>query len=252
MTHIGWALYSKEWKEGRHVFAFLMVAIALLGAYGWTYFEPDILKVGPRALLSYIPFLLGGAACFIAPPFLLARSFSTEWKSDTHYLMFSLPIWKCVPSLAKYLVALSNGLIMFGLMGSFVFAVMITHWGGEDTVRPAYDDLVWIAGLGFLAYLILMLGFVTAMEGVKSSVKRFQRLASIGFAVMVLFFYLWFYGQIVVPLSILGGIQLETVKAGQVVMVVWEFSLASFAYPALVGILLLILGLALFEKNVEI
>lgn len=249
---IWWALYVKEWKDARYVFSFLIVGLAALGAYGAIYFEPDLVAVGPRALLSYIPFILGGAACFIAPPFLLARSFSAEWKSDTHYQMFSLPVPKFVPALAKYLVAVSNGFLMFVVMGSFMFWVGVENWGGVDKPRVAYDDVVILMVMGFLAYLMMMLGFVTAMEGVKFAVKRFQRLAAVGFCVVALYFYLWFYWQIVGVLGFLGTFKVDSVVNGQFVMVIAEIAWASFLYPAFVGVLLLVLGLGLFEKYVEI
>jgi hypothetical protein len=247
-----WTLYVKEWKDTRNGFAFLMIALALVGIYGSVYFEPDILSVGPRAILSYIPFVLGVASCFMAPPVLLARSFSSEWKSDTHYQLFSLPIPKFLPALAKYCTVVSQGFLMFLLMGGFVFGVGVTHWGSDDTPRLAYDDVITMMVFGFLAYLIMMLGFVTAMEGVKFTVKRFQRLVSVAFFFVALYFYVWFYWQIVGILDFFGTFQIDTVMNGQDVMVVGEIALAIFFYPALVGVLFLVFGLALFEKYVEI
>lgn len=244
-----WALYVKEWKEARHVFAFLMIAIALLEGYGWFYFTPNFAQVGP---LSFIPFVLGGAACFVAPPFLLARAFSSEWKSDTHYQWFSLPVPKFVPALAKYLVAVSNGLLMFLLAAGFTLITGIEQNSDPNMPRVAYDDIVVLVVLGFLAYLILILGFVTAMEGVKFTVKRFQRLTAVGFWILAMYFYFDFYGYAVHVLDFLGTFEVDSVMNGQSMMVVHEFAWANFVYPACVGFLLLGLGLALFEKHVEI
>ena len=250
--NIWWALYIKEWKDARYVFAFLMLAIAGLEGYGWFYFEPDFAKVGPRAILSYVPFILGGAACFIAPPFLLARSFSSEWKSDTHYQMFSLPVSKYVPSLAKYLVALSNGLLMFLVAAGIMFAVGVEYGSKAGVPRVAYDDVLFLMILGFTVYLVLILGFVTAMEGVKFTVKRFRRLAAVGFWLGSMFLYFWFYRQVVNVLGFLGDFEIWSVLDGQMVMAVSEVAWASFVYPALFGVLMLGVGLALFEKHVEI
>lgn len=250
--NIWWALYVKEWKDTRYVFAFLMLAVVGLEGYGWLYFEPDFAKVGPRAILSYVPFILGGAACFIAPPFLLARSFSSEWKSDTHYQMFSLPVDKFVPSLAKYLVALSNGLLLFLVAATFMFVVGMEHGVKEGAPRVAYDDVWFVMTLGFLVYLVLILGFVTAMEGVKFAVKRLRRLAAVGFWLVSMFLYFWFYGQAVNVLGFLGVLEIWSVMDGQMVMAVGNVAWASFVYPAFVGLLLLGMGLVLFEKHVEI
>jgi hypothetical protein len=247
-----WALYVKEWKDARYVFAFLMIAIGALGIYGWVYFEPDFSDVGPRAILSFIPFFLGGVACFVAPPFLLARSFSSEWKSDTHYQIFALPVPKFVPAFAKYLVALSNGLLMFLVAGGIMFGVGIEYGVKEGVPRVAYDDVLFLMILGFAVYLVLILGFVTAMEGVKFTVKRFQRLAAVGFWLVSMYFYVWFHGLAVGNLSFLGKFQIDSVMDGQVMMAVSSVAWAGFAYPVLVGLVLLVLGLGLFEKYVEI
>ncbi|MBT3605028.1 MAG: hypothetical protein HOE48_15320 [Candidatus Latescibacteria bacterium] len=247
-----WALYVKEWKDARYVFAFLMLAIVGLEGYGWLYFEPDFAKVGLSAILSYVPFILGGAACFIAPPFLLARAFSSEWKSDTHYQLFSLPVAKFVPSLAKYLVALSNGLLMFFVAAAIMFSVGVEHGVKDGAPRVAYDDVWYVLVLGFTVYLILILGFVTAMEGVKFAVKRLRRLAAVGFWLVSMFAYFWFYGAVVNSLGFLGAVQIWSVMDGQMVMAVGNIAWASFLYPAIAGVLLLGVGLALFEKHVEI
>ena len=246
---IWWTLYVKEWKDARFVFAFLMIAIALLEGYGWFYFKPNFIKWGP---LSFIPFVLGGAACLIAPPFLLARSFSSEWKSDTHYQWFSLPVSKFVPALAKYAVVVSIGLLMFLLAAGFMFATGIQQNSNPNMPRVAYDDIALLVFMGFVSYLILILGFVTGMEGVKFAVKRFQRLTAVGFWILAMYVYFKLHGSVVDALGFLGTFEIGSVMNNQAMMTVHELTWASFVYPAGVGFVLLALGLALFEKHVEI
>lgn len=242
----------KEWKDARYLFGFLMIALTALCLYGWTRFEPNLSNVGPGVVFGYIPFILGGAACFIAPPVLLARAFSSEWKSDTHYLMFALPVSKFVPALAKYLVAFSNGLLMFALVGGTIFGLVVYHWGGGDGPRLAYDDIWFFLILGYVVYLILMLGFVTAMEGVKFAAKRFRRLVPVVFWMVALYCYFWFYGYFIGILDFLGAFEVSSVMNGQVLMGIAQIAWASFLYPAFFGSGLLLLGLVLFERNVEI
>lgn len=249
---VWWTLYVKEWKDAFNIFVFLMGALAVLCGYGWVKFEPDFSKVGPGALLGYIPFILAGAACFIAPPFLLARSFSSEWKSDTHYQMFALPVPKFMPALVKYLVAFCNGFAMFLLVTATIFGIAYSYWHDESSIRVAYDDTWFMMLFGYVVYLMLMLGFVTGMEGVKFTVKQYRRLTAVGFWVFSMFCYFWFYGYFIGFLDFLGVFEVDSVMNGQVMMGIAQFAWASFLYPAFFGGCLLVLGLLLFERHVEI
>ena len=133
-----------------------------------------------------------------------------------------------------------------------MFGVGVEHGFKEGAPRVAYDDILFLMGCGFIAYLVLLLGFVTAMEGVKFAVKRLRRLTAVGFWILSMFFYFWFYADVVGVMGFLGDFEVWSVMDGQMVMAVGNVAWASFVYPALYGILQLGLGLALFEKYVEI
>ena len=85
------ALYVKEWKDSRDLLVFLVIALFALEIFGWYHFDPDLARSG-RGRWRFLPFIFGFVTCLVAPPFLLARSFSSEWRSETHYQWFSLPV----------------------------------------------------------------------------------------------------------------------------------------------------------------
>ena len=87
------ALWKKEMKDNRSLLFFLAIAVIGLDAYlllrphhGFTSASDGII------FLCIVPFF----APLLILPFVLAHSFSSEWKADTHYLMLALPrAWPC-------------------------------------------------------------------------------------------------------------------------------------------------------------
>lgn len=262
------ALFVKEWKDSRYLLAFLVITLVALQIYGWYNFEPPWFK-GKEGGWRAIPFVLGFVTCIISPPFLLARSFSSEFRSETHYQWFSLPVKRRVTVLCKYAVALSNGFLLWLIAAGSIALLVFVHlidegkWAmlmtslsmisyGEILEKTFLFlvDLCVVFIAPALLYMMLLLALVTVMEGVKFSVNRFQGLAALVSFGGAVYLYARFYKMVVGWLSFLGrydtvGFWVEGPMEG---VIKWSH----LAYPSLALALLLIIGLWLFEKRVEV
>ena len=254
------ALYVKEWKDSAYMLAFLVIALVALQIYGWYLFDPELAGASGGGWVV-LPFVLGFVACVIVPPFLLARSFSSEFKSETHYLWFSLPVNRWVTVICKYAVALINGFILWMIAaGSMVLLLMkegkLTKLNPElstasfGQISGFLIDLCVVFVVPFLLYMMLLLALVTAMEGLKFSVRRFQGLAALTFFGGMIYLYARSYTTAVDSLSFLG--RYNTVGFGAEGSMKGVMQLSHLAYPFLASTVLLFAGLWLFEKRVEI
>ncbi len=261
------ALYVKEWKDSRYLLAFLVIALVALEIFGWYHFDPDLARTREGGWL-FLPFIFGIMTCFVAPPFLLARSFSSEWRSETHYQWFSLPVKRRATVLCKYAVALSNGLILSVIACGSAIMLLISFlktkgkWAEFAEFMAElpsitfgdgcnlFIDLFVVFFLPFLFYLLFLLAIVTAMEGLKFSVHRFQGLAALVLFGGTIYLYARCYKMIVGWLSFLG--RYDTVWFWTEGSMKNVMDLAQLAYPFLAATVLLTVGLWLFEKRVEI
>ena len=258
-----WALYVKEWKDSRYVFGAVcvfLVALAIYGGYGTELHTRRLLSVGEK-MSRALPFVLGVACCLFAPPFLLARSISLEWKSETHYLWFSLPIQRWFSLLGKFSVALSQSLVLILLTGLLVvttISFLSEHPMGWirflDFLREGgiggVMDICMIFVLPVLLYVILSLAFVIAMEGVKFLAHRYRGLMALGFFGTMVYLYARFWGTAMDALNFLGRYKPDTFwQSGSMSHGV---ELALYVYPFGVTVLLMAFGLWLFEKRVQI
>ena len=259
------ALFVKEWKDSRYLLAFLVITLVALQIYGWYLCEAESAQVKGNSW-RVLPFAFGFLMCIVASPFLLARSLSSEFRSETHYQWFSLPVKRYVSVLCKYAVALSNGCILWIIALANVVLLLIFRGFGEanrtqfrDALSAAtYGEIFrflvdfWLCSiLPGLLYMMLLLAVVTVMEGVKFSVRRFQGSAALLFFGGTVYLYARFYRMVTDALDFLGPFELRrTFWTGGSMQGFPEWS--HLAYPFLVFTLLIIIGLWLFEKRVEI
>ena len=257
-------LYVKEWKDSRYLLACLVIVLFALEIFGWYHFDPDLAR-SKEGGWQFLPFIFGFVTCFVGPPFLLARSFSSEWRSETHYQWFSLPVNRWMTVLCKYAVALSNGLILYMIAGGSAIVLLVSFlkrdgkWAVLMAKLPSITfgdgcnliiDFFVVFCLPVLFYLLFLLSIVTVMEGVKFSVRRFQGLAALASFGGTIYFYARFYKMIVGWLSFLGKYDTAAFWAEGSMKDIMD--LAQLAYPFLAATVLLIVGLWLFEKRVEI
>ncbi len=230
------ALYVKELKANKILFLFLLLLIVGMNAYGLSRTQgvSDI-------SLGVVWTIVTVCILVLSLPFLLAHAFNTEWKAETHYLMFALPVSQYAVILAKIAAVASVGFVGAGIVIGSIYlwmvstadlpTVKIISFG--DTAVTAFFDVVFLLGLLFVTYMIFIFGLVTAMEGVKFSVKRYRGLTAVVFFFISVYLYGRFFVQGNEALDFLGEISI-------------------FAYTILMGILFLIFGLVVYEKRAEI
>ena len=244
------ALWMKEMKDNRNLLLFLAIAVIGLDAYVLLRVDPQLTSASDGIiLLCMVPFF----APIIILPFVLAHSFSSEWKADTHYLMLALPVRSFWIGLLKGLAVLAMGGLLFLLAASGIYLAYLKLAGLPKLggVHIEATDMWVFGGLLYFPTLVLLLGIATAMEGVKLALKRWRGLA--GIASVIASFYL--YARLMKParelLSFLGDFRIA-VEIGGGIIKTSLMPLSWVAYTVLVGLALAALGLWLFEKRVEI
>ena len=201
------ALYVKELKANKILFLFLLLLIAGINAYGLM----KVANVSQEQIVSQkqigtiikflitvmLPINLAKSILFLSLPFLLAHTFNSEWRSETHYQMFTLPISRYKVILAKIAAVASVGFVGGEIVIGSVYlsmakiADLVLEVGSIFIVigeLMPFFDFVLIASLLLVTYMIFIFGIVTGMEGVKYSVKRYRRLAAVASFVVFLFF----------------------------------------------------------------
>ncbi len=226
------ALYFKELRDARNVSGIL--AIGTLVVQGWV-----LLSVETHVLaLFFSAFPLWAIMSVL--PFLLASSFNGEWRGNTTYLLFALPVRAAVVCLCKYAAILSIGLLLFSIAGAGVYAV-VARAPGEDVSRILGFFGVTTASVygytaGFLGcYTFLTLGIVTAVEGARYTASRLRGLVTVASFVSCVILYF-----------ALAGYLVSDLPAGLPAGLAW------MAYTVVSGLVFLLIGLFLFEKFVEI
>lgn len=226
------ALYLKELKDAKNVSCFLVIGTLVL--QGWV-----LLSVETQMIALFFSALPLWAIMFVLP-FLLASSFNGEWRGNTNYLLFALPIRTGVVGLCKFAAILSIGLLLFSIAGTGVYIVVarapheavsqiLSYFGVTASTVSGYA-----AGF-FASYVLLSLGVVTATEGVKYTAARLRGLAAAASIVSCIVIYLTAAGSFVDALQ-------GYLSTGEALM----------AYTVLAGLVFLLIGLFLFEKYVEI
>jgi len=252
------ALYLKELRDYKSLTLFLLAAVVALNVYAqWdvdlSLMDAEHGKMGKFvASLPLLPLLL---SVFVLP-FALAHSFSSEWKSNTHYLMFSLPVRKFQVGLCKYLAVLSIGVALFvvSATGVHLMGLRVANHiplGTEQAPDIAVGNLWLYAAHLYFAVALLLMGIVGGMEGLKFTVKRFRGGVTMGFFILSCYVY----GRLVKPaieaLDFLGGHKLLMVS-GPGIAEYGELPLPWVAYTVAAGLLCWVIGLVLFEKYAEI
>lgn len=226
------ALFVKEVKDVRG--AFCAFAIGTLVLQGWVLLAVENQTIG--IFLSWLPVW---GVLFVSP-FMLASSFKGEWRGNTNHLLFALPVRTGLTALCKCAAMLSFGLALIAIAGTGIYLVaqretqsVLFQLMNQVEVTPAG---VFETAMGFIAScLVLSLGVVTAMEGVKFSAARLRGLAAAASLVISAFIYLTLAG--------------DFMNAAQGYL---SSAAALMVYTLLVGLVFLLIGMFLFEKFVEI
>ena len=245
------ALYVKEIKANKTLFLFLLLLITGLNAYGLIHIEN--LELRTKTILNALWSVLAVFTLVLSLPFLLAHAFNTEWKSETHYQMFALPVPQYIVNLAKVAAVASKGIV-----GSAIVTIGLSLWAARgaalmnvhmlrvgETEVTAFFDFAFLVGLTLVTYMIFILGLVTGMEGVKFAVKRYRGLTAVVFFVIAVFVYGQLFQQGAKALDFFGQISMTPPSE-------FTIELAPFVYTILMGVIFMIIGLVVYEKRAEI
>ncbi|MCE2438157.1 MAG: hypothetical protein J4F39_01885 [Candidatus Latescibacteria bacterium] len=226
------ALYLKELKDARNLSCIL--AIGTLVLQGWVLLSVETLMIA--LFFSSLPLW----AIMFVLPFLLASSFTGEWRGNTTYLLFALPVRAAVVCLCKFAAIFSVGLMLFSVSGTGVYTVVarapeedVSQLLGFFGVTPGAVSAYTAGFLG--SYAFLSLGIVSAAEGARYTAPRLRGLVTAASFVMCAIIYLTMAGYFV------NGL-LGSLPTGPALM----------AYTVFSGLVFLLIGLFLFEKFVEI
>ena len=258
-------LYVKELKANKILFFFFFLLLVGMNAYGLIQLEYFlhilyIIKsfgdIDPQFLQSsYFSYFLGPMsmlAAFIlvfSLPFLLAHAFNTEWRSETHYQMFALPVPQYIVILAKIVAVVSKGIV--GVSSGLVIGSLYLWIGRKVGFLDSTIELLsvprvaLVIGLIFVTSMIFILGVVTGMEGMKFSVKRYRGLAAAGFFILSMFLYIQLFQKGKEFFEFSGEISIS-------VPAPFTIDLAPFIFTILMGVLFMIIGLVVYEKRAEI
>ena len=253
------ALYVKELKANRTLFLFLFLLIVGINIYGliqvenFTFLEIEKETGGHIQILS-IPWPGLAALIFVfSLPFLLAHAFNTEWKSETHYQMFALPVSQYTVILTKIAAVASKGIV-----GGVIVTIGLSLWAARKAALPnikilsvggtevtAFFDFALVVGLALVTYMVFIFGVVTGMEGVKFAVKRYRGLVAVAFFILSTFLFGRLFQQGASTLDFLGQISMSPPAE-------FAIDLGGFVYTILMGVIFMIIGLVVYEKRAEI
>ncbi|MDE0553204.1 MAG: hypothetical protein OXI24_03245 [Candidatus Poribacteria bacterium] len=246
------ALYVKELKANKALFLFLLLLIVGMNVYGFIEIENISQQVASGEFLKLAFFIfLPPFTLVLSLPFLLAHAFNTEWRSETYYQMFALPVPQYIVNLAKVAAVASKGIVGGGIViGGMYFWVLadlpdVQIIAFDNTQVTGFLNFVFITGLALVTYMVFILGVVTGMEGVKFSVKQYRGLTAVVFFAIAVFLFFRFFNQMTIALNFLGQISITPTPSGQI-------ELAPFVYTILMGVVFMIIGLVVYEKRAEI
>ena len=183
------ALYVKELKANKILFLFVLLLIVGLNVYGLIQIEKVSQEhiSSKRFPVAIIWTILSAFSLALSLPFLLAHAFNAEWKSETHYQVFALPVPQYTVILAKIAAVASIGFVGGGIViGTFYLSMIqianllsgpkIVPFEGKEVI--SFFDFGFLFGLMLVIYMVFSLGLVTGMEGMKFSVKRYRGLTA--------------------------------------------------------------------------
>ena len=250
-------LYIKELKDHRGVFLFLLIVTLCLDLYASLQVVMGGASLPLLNLTIYAGLALLSYGTVFLLPFILAHSFSSELKAETHYLLLSLPVQRSAIVLCKFLAVLSVGVVLFVLSTATVHLLYLNFRGlvpigailgiGISTISGA--DLWVIMGNGYFSVLLLFLGMVSAMEGLKYAVKRFRGLVTTAFFIGGLYLFILLRGP---GMELLDLDRDQGQIVGSELQVQADIGLQSVAFSALVCMVFLGLGMWLFENRAEV
>ena len=249
------ALYVKELKANKALFLFLLLLIVGMNVYELigTGNELDF-EIGKNFIDINLPWsILAALTLVLSLPFLLAHAFNTEWRSETHYQMFALPVSQYKVILAKIVAVASKGII-----GGIIVTIGLSLGAAYETALPnvkvlsdwktgvtLFFDFALVVGLTLVTYMTFILGVVTGMEGLKFSVKRYRGLVAVAFFILAVFVYGQLFSQVREFFEFSGQISMSPPAE-------FAIDLGPFVYTILMGVIFMIIGLVVYEKRAEI
>ena len=243
-------LYLKELKENRIPTAVLLVVGACMQIYAYTRLPlfPGISEFW-LMIPAGLPLIISGLAVAL----LLLHVLNAEWRGNTHHLLLSLPMPKWTIGLVKCAasVTLSGALFVASCAGAYTIYLTIATRPENNANLIGFVDFWTIAFGWFFAFALPLSGLITATWGLSHSVKRRRGYVAAGSMVVAAYCLAKITGPGIRAFQFLGQFHYESVKPDGRTFV-HAMELSWWAFPALLGVLLLAFGLYLFHRFVEI
>jgi hypothetical protein len=243
-------LYLKELKEHRTFAALSLVVTICIQV---VVFAKIDLPPGPGDMvLGFLAAISVGLPPLIAP-FFLAHIYNAEWKGNTHYLTLSLPIPRWYIRLSKWgaVLSLSGFLYVIACGGLYILYLWIAGHLETKVYPIGFADFWVVAITWWVSISLLTLGLITAMEGLRSAIKRFRTVLAGGFLGICLLTFARLMDPASEALQFLGAYRYEIIGPGGLISL-REIALSGHAFAAVYGLLMLALGLYLFNRFSEI
>ena len=249
------ALYVKELKANKALFLFLLLLIVGMSVYGVIRAGDNLdFEIGEGFVNIDFPWpIIAAFTLIFSLPFLLAHAFNTEWKSETHYQMFALPVSQYTVIMAKVAAIASKGIV-----GGIIVIGCLSLWAAHEAALPnvkmlsdgktevtKFFDFAFLIGLTLVTYMVFIFGVVIGMEGVKFAVKRYRGLTAVAFFVLSTFLYGRLFQQGKEFFEFSGQISMSPPAE-------FTIDVGPFVYTILMGVIFMIIGLVVYEKRAEI
>ena len=261
-------LYIKELKDNRTLFLVLVAMTAFLEivavwsvGYSIDLWSPDIQgeNFSPHFMWSVVPY-----GVLLILPFLLSHSFVQEVKGQTHYLLLSLPVSRTQIFAAKAAVVATLGIVLFALSSAGFIAVVgelrefATRVADVSIAPFTAMDILVTSGVFYLSAMAVLLGIASGVAGLRLVVQRFAGLASVAFAIFVLYCYFSILPEVLSLPEIFGTYEvpfwIDSTAPGTQIDMHSDSIKVSFtvlAYSIFVGLASMGIGMWLFEKRAE-
>lgn len=235
------ALLTKELKGLRTIFLFLVLITIAIDLYSFLTGS----QTNGKPALSILPF---GILIFLLPA-VLFYSFNSEWRNNTVYFLFSLPVERYWIPVLKTVAILLLSIVLFVISAGGIYANYLRYL--SDNLSVSITDFWAFLAIIYFTPQILLLATVSLSESVKFSFHRVRGLiATLAFILTIyIFLKLEGFGQ-----QIFGFLPAYhiTVVSEQINGSVPMIPLSDIVYPLVFSVIIFLLSCFIFEKKVEV
>lgn len=235
------ALLTKELKGLRTIFLFLVLITIAVDLYG--FFTGS--HSNGRPALSILPF---GVLIFLLPA-ILFYSFNSEWRNNTVYFLFSLPVKRYWIPVLKTIAVLLLSTVLFVISAGGVYANYLRYL--SDNVSISTKDFWAFLAIIYFTPQIFLLAAVSLSESAKFSFHRVRGLIATLVFILIVYLFLKLGG---VGQRIFGFLPVYHINviSQQANIGTPKIPLSDIVYPLVFSFIVFLLSCLIFEKKVEV